>query len=95
MDLTDDQRDELGGIEYRSLKLLAKVLVGRYPTVSSSAPTLSILTGYYVFFHLFGAICFIPWINTMDSYKEYVESVGVNPTWWYVLRLVHQFGHPH
>lgn len=30
MDLSDEERDELGGIEYRSLKLLAKVLVGMY-----------------------------------------------------------------
>ncbi|KAI5780922.1 cation transport protein-domain-containing protein [Geopyxis carbonaria] len=30
MDLTDEQRDELGGIEYRSLKMLAKILVGYY-----------------------------------------------------------------
>jgi len=30
VDLSDDERDELGGIEYRSLKLLAKVLVGMY-----------------------------------------------------------------
>lgn len=65
VDLTDEQRDELGGIEYRSLKLLAKVLVG-----------------YYVFFHLFGVVCLVPWINTMQSYKDYVKSVGVNPTWW-------------
>lgn len=30
VDLTDEQRDELGGIEYRSLKLLFKLLVGYY-----------------------------------------------------------------
>jgi len=29
VDLTDEQRDELGGIEYRSLKLLFRVLTGR------------------------------------------------------------------
>lgn len=28
VDLTDEQRDELGGIEYRSLKLLGKILWG-------------------------------------------------------------------
>jgi hypothetical protein len=28
VDLTDEQRDELGGIEYRSLKLLGKILLG-------------------------------------------------------------------
>lgn len=30
IDLTEDQREELGGIEYRSLKLLAKVLVAYF-----------------------------------------------------------------
>ncbi|PWW71838.1 hypothetical protein C7212DRAFT_231019 [Tuber magnatum] len=65
VDLSDDERDELGGIEYRSLKLLAKVLVG-----------------YYLFFHVFGVVCFTPWIRAMDGYKDYVRSVGVNPTWW-------------
>lgn len=28
VDLTDEQKDELGGLEYRALKLLAKILVG-------------------------------------------------------------------
>lgn len=65
VDLTEEQRDELGGIEYRSLKLLAKVLVG-----------------YYLFFHLFGVICLVPWIHSLKGYKDYVISVGVDPTWW-------------
>lgn len=65
VDLTEDQRDELGGIEYRSLKLLAKVLVA-----------------YYIFFHLLGVVCLVPWIHSLKGYKNYVESVGVDPTWW-------------
>lgn len=28
VDLTEDQKDELGGLEYQALKLLAKILVG-------------------------------------------------------------------
>lgn len=31
VDLSDEQRDELGGVEYRSLKVLAKVLIGKFP----------------------------------------------------------------
>lgn len=34
VDLNDEQRDELGGIEYRSLKLLNKILWGRFSTTS-------------------------------------------------------------
>lgn len=30
VDLTDEQKDELGGVEYRALKLLAKILVAYY-----------------------------------------------------------------
>ena len=30
VDLTEEQREELGGIEYRALKLLAIILVGYY-----------------------------------------------------------------
>lgn len=30
LDLTDEQRDELGGIEYRSLKLLARIIICYY-----------------------------------------------------------------
>ncbi|CAZ79196.1 unnamed protein product [Tuber melanosporum] len=63
--LSDEERDELGGIEYRSLKLLAKVLVG-----------------YYLFFHVFGVVCFTPWIWASGGYMDYVRSIGVNPTWW-------------
>ncbi|PGH15107.1 hypothetical protein AJ79_02633 [Helicocarpus griseus UAMH5409] len=66
LDLTDEQRDELGGIEYRSLKLLAKIVFG-----------------YYVFWHVFGAICLIIWIhNSKLEYRDYLRSIGQNPTWW-------------
>ncbi|ODH13097.1 hypothetical protein ACO22_07604 [Paracoccidioides brasiliensis] len=66
LDLTDEQRDELGGIEYRSLRLLAKIVFG-----------------YYVFWHVFGAICLIGWIHNSDhKYRDYLRSVGQSPTWW-------------
>ncbi|PGH05097.1 hypothetical protein GX51_03195 [Blastomyces parvus] len=66
LDLTDEQRDELGGIEYRSLKLLAKIVFS-----------------YYLFWHIFGVICLIGWIHNSDQkYRDYIRSVGQNPTWW-------------
>jgi hypothetical protein len=34
VDLTEEQREELGGIEYRSLKLLAIILVCKLHTIS-------------------------------------------------------------
>ncbi|RPA86361.1 hypothetical protein BJ508DRAFT_322019 [Ascobolus immersus RN42] len=65
VDLTDEQRDELGGVEYRSLKVLAKVLIG-----------------YYLGFHLFGVICFLPFIHAKSYYGKIVDNVGVSKTWW-------------
>jgi potassium uptake Trk family protein len=65
VDLTEEQRDELGGIEYRSLKLLAKILVG-----------------YYIFFHIFGILCLLPWIYNAPEYAKIVRQGGVSPAWW-------------
>ncbi|KAF2453477.1 cation transport protein-domain-containing protein [Lineolata rhizophorae] len=74
-DLTREQREELGGIEYRSLKLLAKILIG-----------------YYVGFHLFGAICLIPWIHRAASqYQEYLVQMGQNRTWWAIFSSMTTF----
>lgn len=65
VDLTDEQRDELGGIEYRSLKLLGRILLG-----------------YFIFFHTFGLVSLLPWIYHAPYYKDYILSLGINPTWW-------------
>lgn len=35
LDLTEEQREELGGIEYRSLKLLVKITSGRFSRIGS------------------------------------------------------------
>lgn len=69
VNLSEEDRDRLGGIEYRSLKLLLKIVVT-----------------YYVSLHLIGIVCLTPWIHkTSESkYREYLASVGVNATWWYV-----------
>jgi potassium uptake Trk family protein len=63
--LTEEQREELGGIEYRSLKTLAAVLIG-----------------YYVGFHLLGVIVLVPFIIRTPPYTDYIDSLGVTPTWW-------------
>ncbi|KAK2747036.1 low affinity potassium transporter [Onygenales sp. PD_40] len=66
LDLTDEQRDELGGIEYRSLKLLAKIVFS-----------------YYVFWHVVGVVCLVPWIHNSDpQYREYLREIGQSSTWW-------------
>lgn len=63
--LTEEQREELGGIEYRALKTLAVVLVC-----------------YFVFFHVFGVICLVPWIMNSKKYGQVVTSVGQGRPWW-------------
>ncbi|KKK13942.1 hypothetical protein P175DRAFT_0516729 [Aspergillus ochraceoroseus IBT 24754] len=64
IDLTEEQRDELGGIEYRALKTLAVVLIS-----------------YYVFFHLLGVICLLPWIME-TRWGQVVTAAGQGRPWW-------------
>ncbi|KAA8642919.1 potassium ion transporter [Aspergillus tanneri] len=64
VDLTEEQRDELGGIEYRALKTLAVVLIS-----------------YYMFFHLLGIVCLVPWIVT-THWGSVVTKIGQGRPWW-------------
>ncbi|ODM23733.1 hypothetical protein SI65_01322 [Aspergillus cristatus] len=63
--LTEAQRDELGGIEYRSLKTLAVILIS-----------------YYLFFHVFGIICLVPWIMRSTKYGPVIHQAGQGRPWW-------------
>ncbi|KAJ5089041.1 hypothetical protein N7532_007725 [Penicillium argentinense] len=74
VDLTEEQRDELGGIEYRALKTLAVVLIS-----------------YYVGFHLFGIICLVGWIMTVDTWGDVVKAAGVGRPWWAIFTAASAF----
>lgn len=63
--LNEAQRDELGGIEYRSLKTLAVILIS-----------------YYLFFHVFGIICLVPWIMRSTEYGPVIRQAGQGRPWW-------------
>ncbi|KAG7663751.1 TRK1 [[Candida] subhashii] len=63
--LTDEQKEELGGVEYRAVKLLIKIVVG-----------------YYIGFHLLGAVMLTIWIYCMPEYKLMLTSQSINPAWW-------------
>ncbi|KAI1929098.1 hypothetical protein LOZ65_001852 [Ophidiomyces ophidiicola] len=65
--LTEEQKEELGGIEYRSLRLLLKIA-----------------GGYYVIWHIIGAIGLVAWIwNSPHKYRDYVRGdCATNLTWW-------------
>ncbi|EAS35498.3 trk family potassium uptake protein [Coccidioides immitis RS] len=65
--LTEDQKEELGGIEYRSLRLLLKIAGGYY------------VIGHII--GAIGLIAWI-W-NSNPKYRDYVRGeCAVNPTWW-------------
>jgi potassium uptake Trk family protein len=42
----------------------------------------SICEGYYVFFHIFGILCVLPWIHNAPQYADIVRQAGISPTWW-------------
>jgi len=90
IDLTEEQREELGGIEYRSLKTLAVILVCKSITLMRLTihPTNSVtcLEGYYVLFHLVGVVILVPWINCTDTWGSIIDSDGQSRTWWYGTR---------
>jgi potassium uptake Trk family protein len=59
-------REELGGIEYRSLKLLLKVIVGLYAGLHA--------LGYI------GLVPWI--LHSTPRYRQYLATQGQNPIWW-------------
>ena len=86
VDLTEEQREELGGIEYRSLKTLAIVLVCKLAQVCK--PTNLPITkfhptpAYYIFFHLLGVVTLTPWIIRGGTYGSVLDGDGQSRSWW-------------
>ncbi|TWU78320.1 hypothetical protein ED733_008477 [Metarhizium rileyi] len=73
--LTRQDRDKLGGIEYRSLKLLLKVVVGKLFSLAHLS--------YYFGVHLLGAIGLIAWILHADAkYASHLDGFAQDKTWW-------------
>ncbi|KAI0481473.1 cation transport protein-domain-containing protein [Xylaria cf. heliscus] len=66
VDLTEEQREELGGIEYRSLKTLALVL--------------TIYFWGYSIFGIISLVPWI--LHNNDFYKSLLAADGINPVWW-------------
>jgi Trk/Ktr/HKT type cation transporter len=80
--LTAEDRERLGGIEYRALKLLLKVVFGMFSPPSSVANMLTSL-GYFFGLHILGTICLVPWIhNAPKKYTDYLAECGLNESWW-------------
>ncbi|KEY72927.1 hypothetical protein S7711_06755 [Stachybotrys chartarum IBT 7711] len=64
--LTSEDREELGGIEYRSLKLLLKIVVGYF-------------VGFHVF-GVICIVPWI--LNAQPRYTDYLAETGTNQVWW-------------
>ena len=87
VDLTEDQREELGGIEYRSLKTLAILLVSKsFKSLKKDplflGPNTDSILAYFLFFHLLGVVTFTPWIILTDTWGSIVDADGQSRTWW-------------
>ena len=67
--LTEEDRNWLGGIEYRALKLLLKVILSYY--VSLHLIGIICLTPWI-------------YLTKEDKYRTYLARSGINATWWYV-----------
>lgn len=86
--LTAEDREVLGGIEYRSLKLLLKIVTGKSASLASWSNLLT-ETGYFFGLHLFGAICLVGWIQHANpKYRDYLAECGQGNVWWYVRWLL-------
>lgn len=92
--LTSDDLEVLGGIEYRSLKLLLKIVIGEQMIDSQPEyPVYLPSVAYFFGMHLFGVICLIGWIQTANpKYTDYLESIAQDKNWWYVLPSKSNFG---
>ena len=77
MDLTDEQREELGGVEYRALKTLLWILPSKFISLAT------LLTLVYFFGFMFLPwICLIPWILRDSFYSNLLDSEAINTSWW-------------
>lgn len=85
--LTQADWERVGGIEYRSLKLLLKIV---FCKLSSNCQLeivwkLTAALAYFFGLHLFGAICIVGWIQYAPArYRDYLDSVDQDRNWWYV-----------
>lgn len=84
--LSAQDREELGGIEYRSLKILLKILIGKWPRWAAAicmCLLLTCITGLFLGLHTIGVIGLLPWIMHGPShYREYLASQGQDKVWW-------------
>ena len=82
--LTIEDKEKLGGIEYRSLRILLKFVICR-PVLSphSKGSDLCLQQGYFFGLHLFGALCLAPWTaRAPEKYRDVLADDEHNRIWW-------------
>jgi len=75
--LTDEQRDELGGVEYRALKALLWVLPSICPL-----QILQLISAYFFGLMLLSFACLAIWISQVQYYADILRADAIGGTWW-------------
>jgi hypothetical protein len=92
IDISSLSPEELGGIEYRALRNLLKIATGDTTVCRHTSLTAKYHPGYYFGLHFVGIVCLVPWIHRASpKYQEYLGSLGIDKTWWYVIATRHLF----
>jgi len=75
--LTEEQREELGGVEYRAVKLLLKVLVGGFCRIYGT-----LIVVYFFGLLFFSWMGLGAWILRDQTFGPVVDNAGVSRSWW-------------
>jgi Trk-type K+ transport system membrane component len=74
--LAEEERDELGGVEYRALKTLLWVLLGTVVVVWK------LTLVYYFSVLLLSCLCLGLWILRDSDHSSILDNDGINRGWW-------------
>ena len=74
--MTEEERDELGGVEYRALKTLLWVLLGTVFVVWK------LILGYFFSVLLLSCLCLGLWILRDSYHSSILDDDGINRGWW-------------
>ena len=88
-DLTDEQMDELGGVEYRALRVLMYTVIGvRAPSLPEQDQRYSCPSQYFLFMQLAAFVIIAPYIGAGGRYDYVFEGQPrLVKTPWFALFL--------
>ena len=90
-DLTEEQMDELGGVEYRGLRVLLYIVSGVCHMISSQKSDANIQ--YFIFLQLAAFVIIAPYIDAGKRYEDVFDSQPkhVSTTWFSLFNAVSAF----